>query len=162
MKINELGPKQQYPEIQKPTEQAKGAQKPQAGKQKSVDKVEVAGIARQSKETGRLFRLAKAKMQAIADVRYDKIQAAKRKIENGEYNRPEVISALADKLAKNPEIQASLPKSAEKAASAGLSPQRMEVIKNRLQSGFYDKPEVVEKIANSILTDLGSQNENNS
>ncbi len=162
MKINELGSKQYYPEIQKPTEQAKEAQKPEAGKQKSIDKVDVAGVAKQTKETAHLFRLAKAKIQAVSDVRYDKIQATKRKIESGEYTRPEVLSALADKLAKNPEIQAALSQSAENSASAGLSPKRMEMIKNRIQSGFYNKPEVVEKIADSILMDMGEQKENNS
>ncbi len=162
MKINELGPKQYRPEIQKPTEQPKSGLKPKAGKEKSIDKVDVSGISKQSEKTNRLFRIAKAKIQNVPDVRYDKIQAAKEKIENGMYNRPEVMSVLAEKLAKNPEISAALAQSQKNDGSEGMSPQRLELIRNRLNSGFYNKPDVVEKIADSVMKDLGSHGENNS
>ncbi len=165
MKINELGPKQYYPEIQKPAEQSdqvKGTPKPEKGKPKSIDKVEVAGVTKQSKETARLFHLAKSKLQQVSDVRYDKLQAARKKIENGEYNRPEVLNALAEKLAKNPEIRAALGGIESNTSMEGLSPQRMEVIRNRVKSGYYNRPEVVDKIADSLLTHLDSEGENNS
>ena len=65
-------------------------------KKKDVDKVEIKNS--ETKVNDGIDISAKARINAINDVREDKIEEVKKKIESGYYNTPEFIEKLADKL----------------------------------------------------------------
>ncbi|GAB4188750.1 MAG: hypothetical protein Kow00108_25230 [Calditrichia bacterium] len=54
------------------------------------------------------------------------------------------ISSIEDKVMLSKEAR-------ELSKSDGLSPKRKAEIEHKIQSGFYDKEEVVEKVADEIL-----------
>lgn len=66
-------------------------------KTKRTDSVEISSKARRSVEVQKYIDIVKNS----SDIRKDKIDSAKQKLKNGDYNKPEVYDKIAEKLMMN-------------------------------------------------------------
>ncbi len=103
----------------------------------AIDRAE---FHQEAKVEGQLLEGAKLVFEALPNIRADRVAQAKRRLDEGYYDRPEVIDQIATHLAADPEAQPSAP----------LSLAQQDSIKRRLAEGYYDTPEVIDKIAGSL------------
>jgi hypothetical protein len=66
-------------------------------------------------------------------------------------------AARASRLAGHAEANAQHPTEGSLPPRGTLSPERLREIAARLESNYYDRPEVVDRIAGRLLPDLHSQ-----
>ena len=66
----------------------------------------------------------------------------------------------AQKVEENPQgkkDKLELSHEARALQSKKIEPKDLDAIRNRIDSGFYNKPEVIDKVANSLLKEIGGQ-----
>lgn len=67
-----------------------------AGGERQQDDVVISSEARAAAEVARLVQLSKAENE----IRLDRVEAARQRIEQGDYKRPEVVAKVAERLLK--------------------------------------------------------------
>ncbi|PID27497.1 MAG: hypothetical protein CSB55_08920 [Candidatus Cloacimonadota bacterium] len=131
---------------------------------KEKDRVIFSSKAKKLQETESILRFALKKLESLDEI------SEKRKIELQRFNNDDEITEekirviseniISDKLInenirQNKEILKYVHqiKELDKMPEDDISP-KIEEIKAKIESGFYDKPEVLNKIASRILDDL--------
>ncbi|TKJ40266.1 hypothetical protein CEE37_08035 [candidate division LCP-89 bacterium B3_LCP] len=102
-------------------------------------------------ENVRLAENARLLLEELPDVRSERVEQARRRLQEGFYDDPEVLAKTAGKILqeRSEVINANL-KSADQDDTNG---EKVQNAKRRVASGYYDKPEVLEKTAENILKD---------
>ena len=95
-------------------------------------------------EDSQAFEAAKLVLETIPDVRTDKIELARKRLEEGFYDRPEIQAEIAAMMIADPEANPAL---------RTLSPEEIETIRNRIESGYYDEEKVNNIIASGLIDD---------
>lgn len=85
-----------------------------------------------------------------------KIEDAKTNLNSGLYEKQEYKEKTADKLLESKEFKdiAYNPDSLKSTASDKSSTEKIQKIKDKLAKGFYNKAEVLEKIADKLLKEF--------
>ncbi|MBM3326382.1 MAG: flagellar biosynthesis anti-sigma factor FlgM [Calditrichaeota bacterium] len=109
--------------------------------QMPADRAEVAAA---SQTDARVLQGAKLLLEATPDIRQDKVELARQRLQAGFYNQPEVLAQTAEKMSADPEARPATP----------LSLEHIAGIKKRIAEGFYDRPEIKDQIAQSLLDDI--------
>jgi hypothetical protein len=84
---------------------------------------------------------AKLIMEELPDIRPDKVELARQRIEQGFYDRSEVLDAIAGKIA-NQEL---------KAATESIDPKNVTRARNRLTEGYYEQQQILNQTAEKII-----------
>jgi len=108
------------------------------------------------------FLFAKKALSQVPDIRPDKVESAISKIENKYYNNYSAKESLAKKLLDTeifkPELNENKVISGFKAELKGASDVRknkLVEIRNRVKNNFYNRKDVIAKLSDKILKDLG-------
>jgi hypothetical protein len=92
----------------------------------------------------RLMDAARLVLEAIPDVRADKIELAKQRLAEGFYDKSEVRDQIAGAFVADA-IATPTPE---------ISARQQSEVKERLSAGFYNSPSVIEKIAEEMVKDV--------
>lgn len=109
-------------------------------------------VDQRRREDVRLEENAKLLLKELPDVRLDRIEEARRRLQEGFYDQEDVLRQTADRI-----LQDQRPSStAEVKQTSAPTPRTTELSKvdqarNRLNAGFYDQPEILEETARRIL-----------
>ncbi|NQT34057.1 hypothetical protein HQ587_02610 [bacterium] len=106
--------------------------------------VDRAELEQSRTEDSRAFQAAKLVLETIPDVRDDKIELALKRLEEGFYDRPEILAETVAGMIADPEANPSL---------RTLTSEEIETIRNRIESGYYGKEEIRNIIASGIIDD---------
>ncbi len=124
---------------------------------RSGDVVEISNAARNLGSQS----VKSADLKAVSDVRQDRVEAAKRRVQSGYYDRPEVRQAIAEAVLDSGVVDAV----AQEAQSAREARQQVEDVpdvredrvalaQERVATGFYDSAGVKALAADRILDAL--------
>ncbi len=125
------------------SEESSKAQPPDAQHTKpaSSPHADESRISVDAAEIARYQELAQLHMEAYADVeeasREDKLARIKQRVQDGYYDRPEVMDALTDSLVRN---------TVEETGPA----ENLDVVNRRVNEAYYDRPDVVDKTADRV------------
>jgi len=150
MKINEINSQKYIANISQNAAKKEPVVKKQAANGK--DEIQLSLKGKQLSHSKHLLRLAKEKLKSIPDVRYDKIEKAVKNIQEGKYNRPEVVQKIAANLIQTPDFQEIVQ---QKVQNKIIPSEKVQEIRTKMDSGFYSTPEVVNKVAQKIIQDFG-------
>ena len=151
MKINEINSQKYVSEISKNIVKKEPLAKQHISNGK--DEIQLSLKGKQLSQSKRLLKIAKAKLKDIPDVRFDKIESAVKNIRNGKHSSSEVVGKIADSLLQKPEFQEIIQQKGQKNI---IPTEKVQEIKAKMDSDFYSKPEIVDKIARNILKDFSS------
>jgi anti-sigma28 factor (negative regulator of flagellin synthesis) len=126
-----------------------------------TDKVTISEQARSLQRAESELKILKKDLDAQTPVREDKVELARSKLASGNLITDEVVESTAEAILKSgtlsdlinidqPLIKAMLAETGDLEASE----EKLAEIKERIQSGYYNSPEVVGDIADKMLEDL--------
>lgn len=90
-----------------------------------------------------MLHAAKLVLDTLPDVRQDKVDQARKRLDKGFYDKAEVRLQIAKKLLQDPEVHLNI----------NLTEQQTETIKNRLNTGFYEQSDIKDSIASDMVDD---------
>ncbi len=96
-------------------------------------------VDQQRKQEAHLIENSRLFLDELPDVRAYRVQQAKRRLQEGYYNRPEVLEETAAKLLQD---------------ESEISAENVKQAQNKLAGGQYDKPEVLDETAQRIIRDI--------
>jgi len=102
-------------------------------------------VDQQRREEAILEESAKLLLRELPDVRPDRVEEARRKLQEGFYDRPDILEKTTDK------IQQDLASPAKLEAGEGVDRQHVETARRRLAQGYYEQPEVLDETARRII-----------
>ncbi|MCX6639284.1 MAG: hypothetical protein NTW14_02215 [bacterium] len=117
---------------------AENERKPAAAEEIQQDQLQVDDKRR---DETRLVENAKLMLGELPEVRTDKVELARQRMQEGYYDRPEVLQAAAEKIAKQ-EIGGE---------SDQINPQNVQRARQRIVSGYYDQQQVLDQTAEKIV-----------
>jgi anti-sigma28 factor (negative regulator of flagellin synthesis) len=132
------------------TEQKKRSNPDVKGKSDRGDRVELSKQARVLRARGEETHHASSASSAKAS----RTEAAREKVREGGYDRPEVRKEIAARLLKSPGFREILEGRARPAGSSPIpraGADRVQIAKERVQKGFYDRTEVRSAVAGKLL-----------
>jgi anti-sigma28 factor (negative regulator of flagellin synthesis) len=124
----------------------------------TADEVSISTSARSLHLQQKQVDKAEEAMGNTPAVRADRIEAVTRRIAEGYYNRPEVIDKIAGAVVQSGVLDDAL--QARTAVTtvlkqidrtADVRQDRVEKARQNIQAGVYNRPEVIEKVAEEIL-----------
>ncbi|MEA1996747.1 MAG: flagellar biosynthesis anti-sigma factor FlgM [Gemmatimonadota bacterium] len=155
--------KAQELEKQSKTEKSRDAvkKKDPDGRKIRTDTVTISEKARSLQRTDNKLKVIGNRSETASPVRRDKVELAKAKIQSGELSIDKVVEGTAESILKSGAISDVIDRDKlqnhdglSSVETPEASPQRLAEIKERIKSGYYDSPEVTERIADNILDDL--------
>ena len=124
-------------------------------------KIDTVTISEQARSLQRAQNEPQAPESDRGAVRSEKVNAAKAGLENGSLLSDKVVEQTAEAILESGDLGDIIN---SRRLAAGLNgsgvdnlsddPGRLEEIRQRIQSGFYNSSEVAEKIADSMMEDL--------
>ncbi len=106
-------------------------------------------VDRKRQEEIRLQENARLLLGELPDKRPDKIAEARRRMDSGYYDRPEVLEETAGKIIEENSSTTALRTKEE--SNHEINPDRVNTARQRLADGYYDQPEIVDETARRIL-----------
>ncbi len=98
-----------------------------------------ASISADAAEVARYQEMAQLHREAYGpEDRSEKLAQVKERVENGYYDRPDVIDEVVGRVLGG-------------AVEPGETASRLDQVRQRSEEGFYDQPEVVERTAENIV-----------
>jgi anti-sigma28 factor (negative regulator of flagellin synthesis) len=139
----------------------KGAEKGvESGKQKT-DSVIISEQARSLQRTESEMEILKKRLEGDPSIREDKVIAAKAKIDSGSLLSGEVVDKTAEAIMRSNSLadiikgKDLITRFGAEGEEVGESRQaKLDEVRQRMDEGFYNSPEVTEEIAGNILDDL--------
>ena len=116
------------------------------------DTVDISSTARQLAETRTSDTARYQELLANLEANGEKTRSIRARIDQGDFNRPEVLESVAESIS-------NLPSFRNLAASPAASPDSRGIlgaIARRIRSGDYNSDEVLDKVAINILRDIGA------
>ena len=114
-------------------------------------------VDKERRDEARLLDNARLLLDELPEVRSDRVELAKRRLEAGYYDRPEVLAKTAGKILDS-EAQVTLSPlkandgTGERITSDNLRDgARVEEVRRRLGSGYYEQAEILDETARRIL-----------
>ena len=99
------------------------------------------------REDARLFENARLLLEELPDIRPERIEEVRRRLQAGFYDRPEALEETAKKILREEPLQESAETSKEDQADN----ERVQQARRRLVSGYYDQSDVLDETARRIL-----------
>ncbi|HUU28760.1 MAG TPA: flagellar biosynthesis anti-sigma factor FlgM [archaeon] len=142
-----------------PAKEAAATKDQVAGKLKT-DTVVISEEARTLQRTESELKAHLDQMETASTVRRDKVELAMAKIAGGQFIIDDVVDGTAEAILKSGALSDII--NSDKLAQARLSgmkslqasPEKLAAIKERIESGYYNTPEMAGKIADSIMDEL--------
>lgn len=104
-------------------------------------------VNQKQREITQLVENARLLLDELPDVRPDRVEQAKQRLQEGFYQRPEVREEIAQKILD----EFSTLKTDQNNTAEQSSTKRTERAKSRLSNGYYDQPEILDETARRIL-----------
>jgi len=126
-----------------------------------TDTVSISEQARSLQRAEAGLKALKSHLDAQSSVRKDKVELARARIAGGKLLIDEVVEGTAEAILKSGALSDIINKdmlllrarlSGTRSPEAGA--EKLAQVKERISSGYYDRPEVVDDIAETILEDL--------
>lgn len=147
------------PRIDKGKESA--GKKPSDSLNVKTDKVTISEQARALQRTDSELKTLKKDLDTQSQIRQDKVELARSKLASGNLITDEVVEKTAEAILKSgaladlinieqPLVKAMLAEAGDFEAGE----EKLAQIKERIQSGYYNSPEVAEDIAEKMIEDL--------
>jgi len=115
------------------------------------DSVNISSAAQQLAAGGEISRIQE-QLGALREEDSARIAELRKRIESGEFDRPEITAAVAETISSLPHFRA-----------IGFEPQvisrepaDLAAIETRVRSGQFDSDEVLDQVATNILNDIGA------
>lgn len=99
----------------------------------------------------RLVENAKLLLEELPDVRSDRVEQARQRLENGFYDRPEVLDQTAGKLLESESPEGLTQLRNVSVADENSNVQKVQTSQDRLSSGYYEQDGILDKTAQRIL-----------
>ncbi|MFH0766379.1 MAG: hypothetical protein V2A61_08165 [Calditrichota bacterium] len=106
-----------------------------------VDRTELDSNSRQD---ARVLEAAKMVIEALPEIRSDRVALARQRLSQGYYDRPEIQQAIAAKLVQDPESR-PIPT---------LSSAQTDEMRNKIQQGYYLTDAVMDIVTNGLLEEV--------
>jgi len=87
-------------------------------------------------------------------VREDALEAVARRISTGTYDTPETTGKVAERLIESPALSGAVYEAAG-SRSGTERPEKVESARAQAASGYYDRPEVLNAVAEHLVSALG-------
>ncbi len=132
------------------TEQKKRSNPKTTGKSDRGDRVELSKQARVLRARGEETHHASSASSAKAA----RTEAAREKVQQRDYDRPEVRKEIAARLLRSPGFREILEGRTRRTGSSPIprtGADRVQIAKERAQEGFYDRKEVRSAVARKLL-----------
>ena len=127
----------------------------------NIDKSVLSEDAKKLQQTEALLQNALKKLHQMDEVNHDNFQEIKAKIEENYYEDDEILKNVIDDIFSNQEINNIIEKrkNAEKYVSElkkldediPLDHSKITKIKQQVNEGYYDRPEIIAKVANELF-----------
>ena len=165
MKINHVSRRDKAHDLKKKAEPEKSTEttsaKEKSGGKLKTDTVSISEQARSMQRTESEMQVSKGRLESDSGVREDKVGAAKAKLASGKLLNDDIVGRTADAIVKSGSL-ADIIKSKELMARlAGMEHEvegsrqsKLDEVKQRIESGFYNSSEVTEQVAGRIMEDL--------
>lgn len=117
----------------------------------SSDKIEISEDAKLLMQQNSIVQTAKEALNALPDVRSDKVEQSEERLQSGFYEKPEVYSRVADTLVANPNeepVAETLNVSGEKLE---VRLEKIQQAQQKIEDGFYERQEILENIISRLL-----------
>ena len=126
-----------------------------------TDKVTISEQARSLQRTDSELKTLQKDIDAQSQVRQDKVELAKSRLASGNLINDEVVEKTAEAILKSGALsdlvnieQPLLRTMLAEADDFEAGEEKLAQIKERIQSGYYNSPEVAEDIAEKMIEDL--------
>jgi anti-sigma28 factor (negative regulator of flagellin synthesis) len=120
--------------------------------------------AKKLQETEKILRFALEKLETLDEIRADKLDDVREKVDNNFYMSEDVISKVSDKIISGTELQNKIKLTTDvenylqkikeidsKDMSVNLNYDKVDEIKSKIANGYYDSPEIMEKTAEKLI-----------
>ncbi len=91
------------------------------------------------KEEAHLIDNSRLLLEELPEVRNDKVALARQRLQEGFYDKPEVLNETTSKLLKE---------------QSEITDMNVQQVKSRLAKGYYDSPDILNQTAGNILKDI--------
>jgi len=123
------------------------------------DKVQISSEAKALQNKEVLFQIAKEALKTVPNVRLEKVQQARTRIEQNFYSGQNIVSKLTDSIMKSGEfsISSNLSSIARRYLKQ-VSPVRENKISDvnlKIKQGFYSQASVTNELAEKLLQEFG-------
>lgn len=115
------------------------------------DRVEISGSAI---ERSRLQSVLLQRMEAMPDVREDKVALARERMATGFYERGDVVSKLGDRMLESGTLRVE-PEGASELPETSYRKELMGEVNAKMQGGFYSDNDVMSFVADRLLQIYG-------
>ena len=165
MKINHVSPRDKAHDLKKKAEPEKPAEtttsKEKSGGKIKTDTVTISEQARSMQRTESEMQVSKSRLESDTGVREDKVGAAKAKLASGKLLKDDIVERTADAIVKSGSL-ADIIKGKELIARLagmeqeveGFRQSKLDEVKQKMESGFYNSSRVTEQVAERIMEDL--------
>lgn len=133
------------PTIGSSSKKVQPVQTEKTGKVRSeVQKIDRAEIDRIARDDARVLEGARLVLEALSDVRAEKVEEARKRLAEGYYKGPDVKAQIAKNMMEDPEIYPVVPPISGKIAKE---------INQKIDDKFYERKEVKEEVARGLVDD---------
>ena len=131
------------------------------GRKIKTDSVTISEQARSMQRTESEMNVLKSRLESDPAIREDKVLAAKAKLDSGRLLSDEVVEKTAEAIiqkgsladiVKGKELMARLAAGEGEISESRQS--KLDEVRQRIESGFYNSQEVTEQVAGRIMDDL--------
>ena len=121
--------------------------------------------ARRLQETEVILQNALQKLNEMDEIQHANLAEFKEKIDHGFYNQDDILEKVVDEMFSEDELRSIINKRMtdeqyvaelkKMDAEYAQDEAKLEKIRDRIQSGYYNSPEVAEKIADELIDLIG-------
>ncbi len=136
---------------QTPTQPARESSREEAAPE--AEKRDLLQVDRERQEEARFTEDAKLLLEEFPEVRRDRVEEVRRRLESGYYERPDVLEQTADKLLNDETaLKPLIPRNLVDIHRTDdlTEAERMQIARRRLLDGYYDQSEVLNETARKI------------
>ena len=130
----------------------------------SADNASLSTEARKLQETERILRFALERLEQFDDVRSEKLDEVREKLGSDFYFDDDISGEVSERVFSDEELQARLERNQQMRhilddvhamdqaqKETDIDNERLDAIRQRVQSGFYDSEEVLASIADRLI-----------
>ena len=117
-----------------------------------ADSVDISSAAKQLAASDSDIARLQDQLQSLGQPDEARIADVRQRIENGDFEQPEVAEAVAETISGLPQFR-NVP---DESTGATRESADVNSISDRIQSGEFDSDQILERVAVNILNDIGA------
>lgn len=116
------------------------------------DSVDISSEAKQLAASESEIARLQNQLQALGQRDESKIAEIRQRVENGDFEQPEVVEAVAETIVNLPQFN----NLADGSPDVRREPANVDAVAARIQSGDFNSDQILEQVAANILNDIGA------